>query len=124
MISADYWRSSQSAHSTFPSLEVDGDADNFTTKSQFLFYSISILKSFHFFHYLLMLDSLELIPTCPESGHKELMNLCGVILSVVRCGVDTMASLNQGLDPIGAELFMVRCATYYMFLNLTLCPFQ
>ena len=52
------------------------------------------------------------------------MNLCGVILSVVRCGVDTMASLNQGFDPIGAELFMVRCATYYMFLNLTLCPFQ
>ena len=52
------------------------------------------------------------------------MNLCGVILSVVRCGVDTMASLNQGVDPIGAELFMVRCATYYMFLNLILCPFQ
>ena len=52
------------------------------------------------------------------------MNLCGVILSVVRCGVDTMASLNQGFDPIGAELFMVRCATYYMFLNLTLYPFQ
>ena len=59
------------------------------------------------------------------STHTNIsMNLCGVILSVVRCGVDTMASLNQGLDPIGAELFMVRCATYYMFLNLTLCPFQ
>ena len=52
------------------------------------------------------------------------MNLCGVILSVVRCGVDTMASLNQGFDPIGAELFMVRCATYYVFFEFNFMSFS